>query len=183
MSSNKKKLWKTLFTLDAGCGCSRPKLSDAYQPKPKLRNPSNAPIEDDDLTSTSFSFNNVDAISSSSTTDHLNSDSELPDHQTFPRAKLGSHCSKIVDSIAVVKDSNDPYGDFRHSMLQMIVEKRIYSEDDLQELLRCFLELNSRCHHRVIVEAFTDIRDRIVTVADQESCFVHGGGLERARGM
>ncbi|KAE8691734.1 Transcription repressor OFP6 [Hibiscus syriacus] len=187
MSSNKKKIWKTLFILNAGWGCSRPKLSDAYEPKPKTpkppRNPSNAPIEDDDLTSTSFSFNNIDTISSSSITDHLNSDSDLPDLQTFPKPNLARHCYKIVDSIAVVKDSNDPYNDFRHSMLQMIVEKRIYSEDDLQELLRCFLELNSRCHHRLIVEAFTEIRDRIVTVADQEPCLVHGGELDRDRGM
>ncbi|KAK8542270.1 hypothetical protein V6N13_137157 [Hibiscus sabdariffa] len=68
-----------------------------------------------------------------------------------------SSCPKIVDSIAVVKDSDDPYRDFRHSMLQMIEEKHIYSTNDLQELLRCFLELNSPCHHRVIVEAFMGI--------------------------
>ncbi|GMI97277.1 ARABIDOPSIS THALIANA OVATE FAMILY PROTEIN 6, ovate family protein 6 [Hibiscus trionum] len=170
MSSNKKQLLKTLLSVNAGCGCSRPKLSDAYEPQPKKppQNPSNT--ENDDLTSTSVSFNNIDTVSSSSTTD-----SELPDLQTLSKPKLRRHCPKILNSIPVVKDSNDPYKDFRHSMLQMIVEKRIDSEDDLDELLRCFLELNSRCHHRVIVEAFTEIRDRIVTVQDPEPCFVHGG--------
>ncbi|KAE8686648.1 Detected protein of unknown function [Hibiscus syriacus] len=68
-----------------------------------------------------------------------------------------SPCSKIIDGIAVVKNSDDPYRDFRQSMLQMIEEKRIYSTQHLQELLRCFLELNSPCHHRVIVEAFMGI--------------------------
>ncbi|KAK8503484.1 hypothetical protein V6N13_094685 [Hibiscus sabdariffa] len=180
MSSNKKQLLKSLLSVNAGCGCSRPKLSDAYEPKPKPRKtPSNNALSAT-LTSTSFSFDKTDTISSSfAATDHLDSESEseseLPDPQTLPKDKLGRQCPKIVNSIAVVKDSNDPYKDFRHSMLQMIVEKRIYSESDLGELLRCFLELNSRCHHRVIVEAFTEIRDRIVTVQDQEACFVHGG--------
>ncbi|XP_038993212.1 transcription repressor OFP6-like [Hibiscus syriacus] len=68
-----------------------------------------------------------------------------------------SPCSKIIDAIAVVKNSDDPYRDFRQSMLQMIEEKHIYSTHHLQELLRCFLELNSPCHHRVIVEAFMGI--------------------------
>ncbi|KAK8596102.1 hypothetical protein V6N13_000755 [Hibiscus sabdariffa] len=182
MSSNKKQLLKSLLSVNAGCGCSRPKLSDAYEPQPKPRKtPSNnalPTIENDGLTSTSFSFDKTDPISSSfAATDHLHSESEseLPDLQTLPKAKLGRHCPKIVNSIAVVKDSNDPYKDFRHSMLQMIVEKRIYSESDLGELLRCFLELNSRCHHRVIVEAFTEIRDRVLTLQDQEARFVHGG--------
>ncbi|KAL1813330.1 hypothetical protein ACET3Z_023395 [Daucus carota] len=61
------------------------------------------------------------------------------------------------DSLAVEKDSDDPYLDFRRSMLQMILEKEIYSKDDLKELLGCFLHLNSPYHHEIIVRAFTDI--------------------------
>lgn len=61
------------------------------------------------------------------------------------------------DSLAVEKDSDDPYLDFRRSMLQMILEKEIYAKDDLKELLGCFLHLNSPCHHDIIVRAFTDI--------------------------
>ncbi|MBA0829926.1 hypothetical protein Goarm_014490 [Gossypium armourianum] len=186
MSSNKKNLFKSLLTVNAGCGCSRPKLSDAYEPKPKPksssapRNPINnalPTIENDDLTSTSFSFNNNDTVSSSPTTTDLYSESE-PD---LPTAKLSRPCPQIIDSVAVVKDSDDPYKDFGHSMLQMIVEKRIYSKHDLEELLQCFLELNSPCHHDVIIKAFMEIRkrvlpDEIVTaLQDQEPCFVHGG--------
>nr|GMD87124.1 transcription repressor OFP6-like [Ipomoea batatas] len=59
------------------------------------------------------------------------------------------------ESVAVEKDSDDPYLDFRHSMLQMILEKNIYSKDDLKELLNCFLQLNSPYYHGVIVRAFT----------------------------
>ncbi|KDP35461.1 hypothetical protein JCGZ_10854 [Jatropha curcas] len=63
----------------------------------------------------------------------------------------------MIKSIAMVKNSQDPYKDFRHSMLQMIFEKEIYAKDDLQHLLYCFLELNSPCQHPVIIKAFTDI--------------------------
>lgn len=71
--------------------------------------------------------------------------------------------SKIFSSIAVEKDSDDPYQDFRHSMLQMIIKKEIYSKDDLQELLNCFLQLNSPCHHDVIIKAFKEIWDEVVS--------------------
>ena len=194
MSSNKKNLFKTLLTANAGCGCGSPKLSDVYEPKPKSktyaphnpkpcsssnsddRNNALSAIENDDLTSTSFSFNNIDTISSSTI---LNSESE-PDLPRPSKVML-SLCPKIIDSIAVVKDSNDPYQDFRHSMLQMIMEKQIYSKDDLQELLQCFLKLNSPCHHDVIVKAFIEIWNQniskeIVTdfTVQKEPCVFHG---------
>ncbi|KAG7560601.1 Ovate protein family C-terminal [Arabidopsis thaliana x Arabidopsis arenosa] len=37
-------------------------------------------------------------------------------------------------AVAVEKDSDDPYLDFRQSMLQMILENQIYSKDELREL-------------------------------------------------
>ncbi|PPS14478.1 hypothetical protein GOBAR_AA06129 [Gossypium barbadense] len=130
MSSNKKKLLKSLLTANARCGCK--KLSFSPPPPPPPSSPSPSPA----------SNFNMDTISSSSSSSNV---------MVNP---------KIMDSIAVVKDSHDPYLDFRHSMLQMIEEKHIYSADELQELLQCFLELNSPCHHRVIVEAFMGIWHR-----------------------
>ncbi|KAA0046568.1 hypothetical protein IC582_004124 [Cucumis melo] len=64
---------------------------------------------------------------------------------------------KVKDSFAVVKKSSDPYNDFRMSMLEMIVEKQIFSAKDLEQLLQCFLSLNSHHHHNVILEVFTEI--------------------------
>ncbi|XP_047312041.1 transcription repressor OFP6-like [Impatiens glandulifera] len=61
------------------------------------------------------------------------------------------------ESVAVEKDSDDPYLDFRRSMMRMIVEKEIYSKDDLRELLNCFLQLNSPYHHGIIIRAFSEI--------------------------
>ncbi|PKI60286.1 hypothetical protein CRG98_019341 [Punica granatum] len=65
--------------------------------------------------------------------------------------------SNIKDSFAVVKRSSDPYGDFRTSMVEMIVERQLFGAEELQRLLQCFLALNSSRHHGVIVEVFTEI--------------------------
>ncbi|EEF48258.1 conserved hypothetical protein [Ricinus communis] len=64
---------------------------------------------------------------------------------------------KVKDSFAVVKSSSDPYNDFRTSMVEMIVEKQIFSAKELEQLLQCFLSLNSSHHHRIILEVFTEI--------------------------
>ncbi|KFK34498.1 hypothetical protein AALP_AA5G153400 [Arabis alpina] len=68
-------------------------------------------------------------------------------------------------AVAVEKDSDDPYLDFRQSMLQMILENQIYSKDDLRELLQCFLSLNSHYHHGVIVRAFSEIWQDVSSAA------------------
>ncbi|XP_027344242.1 transcription repressor OFP8-like [Abrus precatorius] len=64
---------------------------------------------------------------------------------------------KVKDTFAVVKRSSDPYNDFRTSMVEMIVEKQIFSPGDLENLLQCFLSLNSYHHHKIIVQVFTEI--------------------------
>lgn len=69
--------------------------------------------------------------------------------------------------MAVEKDSDDPYLDFRQSMLQMILENEIYSKDDLKELLNCFLQLNSPYYHGIIVRAFTEIWNGVFSGGQQ----------------
>lgn len=64
---------------------------------------------------------------------------------------------KVRDSFAIVKKSDDPYEDFKRSMIEMILEKQMFEEKDLEQLLQCFLSLNSRHYHGIIVEAFADI--------------------------
>ncbi|KAL7166298.1 hypothetical protein ACSBR2_037054 [Camellia fascicularis] len=71
--------------------------------------------------------------------------------------------SKVEESYAVVKDSSNPYGDFRESMVEMIVEKSIYGAEDLEKLLQCFLSLNSSYHHSVILNVFSEICEALVT--------------------
>ncbi|KAF8393366.1 hypothetical protein HHK36_021609 [Tetracentron sinense] len=72
------------------------------------------------------------------------------------------HCpfaikGKVQESFALVKCSRDPHSDFRTSMVEMIIEKQIFAAEDLEQLLQCFLSLNSSHHHRIIVEVFSEI--------------------------
>jgi uncharacterized protein (TIGR01568 family) len=63
----------------------------------------------------------------------------------------------ILDGFAVVKSSSDPQRDFRDSMVEMIVENNIRKSKDLEELLACYLSLNSAEYHNVIVKVFEQI--------------------------
>ncbi|KAJ8772733.1 hypothetical protein K2173_027910 [Erythroxylum novogranatense] len=64
---------------------------------------------------------------------------------------------KMTGSAAVVKISENPYIDFKKSMLDMILQKQMYEGKDLEELLQCFLSLNSRQYYGVIVHVFSEI--------------------------
>ncbi|CAL5018874.1 unnamed protein product [Urochloa decumbens] len=71
----------------------------------------------------------------------------------------------LEGSVAVVKQSEDPLGDFRRSMLQMIVENGIVAGEDLREMLRRFLTLNAPHHHDAILRAFAEIWDQVFVAA------------------
>ncbi|CAI0391358.1 unnamed protein product [Linum tenue] len=60
-------------------------------------------------------------------------------------------------------------------MLQMILEKQIYSRDDLRELLNCFLQLNSPYHHGIIVRAFSEIWNGVFSSSTSAKSLVAGG--------
>ncbi|KAI4336889.1 hypothetical protein L6164_015366 [Bauhinia variegata] len=71
--------------------------------------------------------------------------------------RSGTVGGKVRESFAVVKKSKDPYDDFKRSMLEMIMEMEMFEAKDLEQLLQCFLTLNSRRYHGVIVQAFMEI--------------------------
>lgn len=56
-----------------------------------------------------------------------------------------------------MKASTDPSRDFRESMVEMIVENDMRAPEDLEDLLECYLTLNSRENHRVITEVFRGV--------------------------
>ncbi|XP_051131700.1 transcription repressor OFP1-like [Andrographis paniculata] len=58
---------------------------------------------------------------------------------------------------AVVKASVDPQRDFRESMVEMIVQNQIRVSKDLEDLLACYLSLNSNQYHQFIINAFEQI--------------------------
>ncbi|ESQ42183.1 hypothetical protein EUTSA_v10014764mg [Eutrema salsugineum] len=70
---------------------------------------------------------------------------------------LRSPCPKIDESVAMAKESLNPFEDYKKSMNQMIDERDIETEDDLKELLRCFLDINPPPQHNLIVRAFVDV--------------------------
>lgn len=70
----------------------------------------------------------------------------------------GHRRSAARRSFAVVKASTDPPRDFRESMVEMIVGNNVHTPEDMQELLECYLSLNSREYHGVIIEVFRGIR-------------------------
>ncbi|KAM3740803.1 hypothetical protein ACB098_08G126700 [Castanea mollissima] len=154
MSSNKKNILKTIFSANVACGCARPKSSDVFEPirRPKVstNNENQKPC-----TSSSSSRNGGLSVDEDLTSTTISE----PETDIFPKSSKKISSS----SIAVEKVSDNPYQDFRQSMLQMILEKEIYSKDDLQELLNCFLRLNSPCHHDVIIRAFKEIWDEVVS--------------------
>ena len=77
------------------------------------------------------------------------------DPDIFP---AGISKAVVQESIALAKDSSDPYVDFRDSMLEMMQEKNLWQrQEELQDLLQCFLHLNQPVHHQLIHQAFSDV--------------------------
>ncbi|KAH7686287.1 Ovate protein family C-terminal protein [Dioscorea alata] len=62
-----------------------------------------------------------------------------------------------LERFTVVKRSCDPQKDFKESMVEMILEKRIGRPEELERLLACYLALNSDEHHDVIVKVFRQV--------------------------
>ncbi|GMH10014.1 hypothetical protein Nepgr_011855 [Nepenthes gracilis] len=63
----------------------------------------------------------------------------------------------ISESFAIVKSSFDPKNDFKESMMEMIVLNKIRASEDLEELLACYLSLNSDEYHDLIIQVFKQI--------------------------
>lgn len=63
----------------------------------------------------------------------------------------------LAESFVVVKSSSDPQREFRESMMEMIVENNLCSLKELEELLACYLSLNSGEYHDLIVKVFKQI--------------------------
>ncbi|KAJ1264811.1 hypothetical protein BS78_08G030400 [Paspalum vaginatum] len=60
-------------------------------------------------------------------------------------------------SVAVAVDSGDPYGDFRASMEEMVAAHGLRDWAALEALLACYLRINAKRHHHLIVGAFVDL--------------------------
>ncbi|KAK6942555.1 Ovate protein family, C-terminal [Dillenia turbinata] len=180
MSTSRRRLLYNTVAVNVGCGCRKPKLSDIFRAKPKNRQQPTCKTE---LTrSSTSSWAERARFSGDSNEEDDTSATFSPCVETSPccyfsdcetdrrRTRTVAGFGRVGgESVAVEKDSDDPYLDFRQSMLQMILEKEIYAKDDLRELLNCFLQLNPPYHHEIIVRAFTEIWDSVFCVRSVSS--------------
>ncbi|CAN0846837.1 Transcription repressor OFP4 [Linum grandiflorum] len=80
------------------------------------------------------------------------------------RKSVSERSKTVSGCLAVVKSSFDPQRDFRESMVEMIVENNISASKDLEDLLACYLSLNSDEYHDVIIKVFKQIWfDNLIT--------------------
>ncbi|KAK8546261.1 hypothetical protein V6N13_067486 [Hibiscus sabdariffa] len=167
MSVNEKKLILNTVSVSLGCNsCKKLKLTSFFNPNPKPSPRPHSPSSTKTTHSSLSGFETPTSFSPSSDTTgqywdmDMETDKEIKSSTTRVRGfgRVGG------ESLAVEKESDDPYLDFRYSMLQMILEKEIYSKDDLKELLNCFLKLNSPYYHGTIVRAFTEIWNGVFSI-------------------
>ncbi|XP_047057131.1 transcription repressor OFP8-like [Lolium rigidum] len=78
-------------------------------------------------------------------------------HQWNNKEEAGA----VGEGMAVVKRSSNPYADFRSSMVEMVVERRLASAEKMEELLVSYLSLNSPEHHPAILTAFEDVWEAV----------------------
>jgi uncharacterized protein (TIGR01568 family) len=170
MPTSRRKILRSAVSVDIGCSCRKPKLFNIFNPKAKLKNPTSQRHKRS-LSSSSL-WEKENTTSTSTTTANTFSPCIEYSGYSDTESDMKGGSGAVVrgfgrmdgESIAVEKDSDDPYLDFRQSMLQMILENEIYSKDDLRELLNCFLQLNSPYHHGIIVRAFTEIWNGVFSV-------------------
>ena len=60
-------------------------------------------------------------------------------------------------AVVVTMESEDPYGDFRASMAEMVAAHALRDWEGLEELLAWYLKLNAKGVHAIIVGAFVDM--------------------------
>lgn len=79
--------------------------------------------------------------------------------QACARRSVSSNTRRrnLSEGIVIVKPSFDPQRDFKESMAEMIAQNHIRASRDLEELLACYLSLNSDDYHEFIVKAFEQI--------------------------
>ncbi|KAG2708705.1 hypothetical protein I3843_05G186000 [Carya illinoinensis] len=66
-------------------------------------------------------------------------------------------CGVFAGSICAVKYSTDPFKDLRESILEMIQDVGVCDWNDIEELVYCYIALNSAEFHEIIGEAFLSL--------------------------
>ncbi|XP_020581534.1 transcription repressor OFP8-like [Phalaenopsis equestris] len=150
--------------VDVGCGCRRSIFSTLFS------SPSSSSSSLKQRIPKTLSFSSLSSTTSSpaATASPFSSSSSPAKQETsdrkggkqsraVKRRKRTKRNGVVEESVAVVKESLNPYLDFYESILVMIVEKEMYGWEDLCQLLHQYISLNSSGHHDIILRAFADI--------------------------
>lgn len=140
-------------------GSTCPKISDTLVIVKNLDDP----FQENNHTSTTFSFR------TKSLSPPISDQNRCTNNSKANSEFRVDSCSKISGALQVAINSDDPLQDFKKSMIQMIIEREIYSDEDLEELLNCFIKLNSPSHHYIIIQAFMEILNNNVMVVSERS--------------
>ncbi|XP_039127160.1 transcription repressor OFP13-like [Dioscorea cayenensis subsp. rotundata] len=73
------------------------------------------------------------------------------------------------ESLMMTMASDDPYQDFRTSMEEMVEAHGVKEWPHLQELLHCYLKLNEKKTHKVILLAFVDLLMQLMAKHDHDN--------------
>ncbi|KAH7692790.1 Nucleotide-diphospho-sugar transferases protein [Dioscorea alata] len=73
------------------------------------------------------------------------------------------------ESLMMTMVSDDPYQDFRTSMEEMVEAHGVKEWPHLQELLHCYLKLNEKKTHKVILLAFVDLLMQLMAKHDHDN--------------
>ncbi|XP_042385828.1 transcription repressor OFP8-like [Zingiber officinale] len=153
--------------VDVGCNCRRSRLASIFS-FPSSSSASHSSSSKTKLKSTELSTTTATTAGASSWDPSFSSPSPpSPPAQQQPQPRRNRRRRRrprskeegraAQESVAVVKETSEPYHEFKESMVQMIVEKEMYGWDDLNDLLHRFLSLNSPRHHHLILRAFADL--------------------------
>ncbi|KAM1070440.1 hypothetical protein COP2_002270 [Malus domestica] len=66
-------------------------------------------------------------------------------------------CGVFAGSVCVVKHSKDPIFDIRESIREMIQSEGVCDWNDMEELVYCYIALNSSEVHEIIRDAFLSL--------------------------
>ncbi|KAI0491522.1 hypothetical protein KFK09_025782 [Dendrobium nobile] len=158
--------------VDGGCGCRRSIFYSLFS----ASSSSSYSLKERTSKSVSSSCPSDTTYSPAATNSSLSSSPSPPKQATsgrkrekqsraVKRRKSKKRKGVVEESVAVLKESLNPYFDFYESMLVMIMEKEMYGWEDLCELLHQYLSLNSSCHHHIILRAFADVWNDVFSTA------------------
>ncbi|KAI3977367.1 hypothetical protein MKX01_000280 [Papaver californicum] len=115
-------------------------------------------LVEENRSSSGGSISTFDDIGSSTSIAHHTC--TTPSYQSI-EAENGTNHNLPEDSVAVLRNSPNPYDDFRRSMQEMIEARLDQNQsvdwDFMEELLFCYLKLNEKKSYKYILGAFVDL--------------------------